>query len=235
MPSVVVIAQDEPFEQPLVSIDDILSFSSYGEFLNHVLRQGAEPIPAIRAFARGRNKHLPDMVRRLRISGFDVSVYFLTPFALLGEEDLVVPYRQTLREMPLDRLRYLWEELGVIDALSQVLESEPHLVLFLLDGRLAHEARAPEIVPSNSLALIISEKVLPIAQRNVCAVTEHHLQQRLGPKFLDELARRLVMLEPQLASRSLTAQRLLTLLVRHEPSQEQTILKFVRLCGAETR
>lgn len=232
MLSITIVAQDEPFERPLVSLDDILAFSSYGEFLSSAIRRGLTPIPAIRAFARGRNKHVPDLIRRLRMASIRVDVYFISPFALLREEDLVIPYSETTRELSPRRLKYLWEELSVLERLAHIFESEPHLILLLLDSKLAQELQVWEFIPLNSPAILISERALPVSQRNFCTVTETYLQQRLGARFLDELGRRLLMIRDILVSREASAQRIVTLLLAQTPIQEQSILRFVRFARA---
>ena len=85
---IVILSGDNYFKKHEVSLDEILSYGDYGAFLGDAISKGLKPVKALRMLYKNGSSFL-ELRERLKKHDISVELYFIAPFGVLRENDLI--------------------------------------------------------------------------------------------------------------------------------------------------
>lgn len=154
-----------------ISIREILSMGELKSYINKNL--GSSKIRVTRAinlFDNGILKGIYNATRLFRSIGIiNVDSYFVTPFGVLWEEDLVIPYKECLDKLPWDIVSELVGKNK--DKIYEIIEEEPDFLLIYLDHRLIKQMDLLSYISKNTLTIILSDVYLTSKKDNISVIT----------------------------------------------------------------
>ncbi|MHA1615992.1 MAG: hypothetical protein ACTSX9_01625 [Candidatus Njordarchaeales archaeon] len=152
----VALIKDVCFPQSKISVKDIIDAGGLREFIEETYNKyKISPSTALRVFSVGRNKGLLEAIKILKsIDVIDFEIYFLTPFQVLTEEDLVFPYRECLDSLSIDDIKKYFEIFGVADEVLEIIESQPDILYIYANSKLVKFLKLLDYVPKGTIGIL---------------------------------------------------------------------------------
>ncbi len=249
---VLFILQDQCFEgEGVYSIEDVLAYGDLKSFIENAPRE--RPVrfdAAFKVLQRTRLKSMISKIRKLRtFRGIEYDLYFLTPFGLVYETEFIVPYRECLRSLTIERVKYLLGEANALQKMRFLLgEGDFDIFVLILDRKLYQSLNIEGFMDESRKYIVILDSALVTEKKNVIFLYpskyyEQKLERLFRKRFddlisayIDLVTRVLNLLQREVLnidyfmSRLTKAEDLFNLLREHESIQTR-IVEFKKIIG----
>jgi len=175
-----IITKDFGDPKSDISVDNIIDAGGLREFVEEYVRtRPSYPPTAFQLFSK-KIKGLDFAVRLFRqIKKIECEVYFITPFAVLIEDEPVIPYKEGIDDIPLEKLRKLFELFGVSDRIYALLESQPEFLIFITNVKLIKMLDLFQNISKNTIAFILSKTPIESYKEHIKTVYPNPYYNRL--------------------------------------------------------
>jgi len=167
-----IMLKDICISKSQVSLDQIVNAGSLKEFIEeYVEKNRALPTSALQIFSRGKLQGIIEAIRMLRsLYAFNVEVYFITPFGLVWEDEPLVPYRECLDTLSIDKIRRLFSIFNAEDYIYDVLESQPDFLYLYVNTKILKLLDLINYVSKETLTILVLDTGLFTNRPNIKAV-----------------------------------------------------------------
>ncbi len=225
---IVILSSDNYFKKHQVSLDEILSYGEYGEFLGDAISKGLKPVKALRMLYKNGSSFL-ELRERLKKHDISVELYFIAPFGVLRENDLIIPYAPKLNELTMEKLAFFFTENNIIECVQKILEEEPDIIIIALPYKIIKALGVLSYISRNTIAIIISDKVSPMYERNIGFLVNKPFSPKTCATIISKLLRRILWLAKENKIKDILAERSANKLISNylEERRDLSLMKYI--------